>query len=300
MPSSSEFPVAPPDPACVSPPPPAAAPDRLGVLLRVLAVGGYGLWLLLGAALSLGVYREGRSEALLPLGLGCLFVSLGLLAAGLRPGLDWHGWRPGIGQRPTRDALLALLTYLPMMAVAGLVRGSNDFWATRLAGMALLLCSLGSLTYSAWHYRRQLGEGAQRISSTLPISRVVSACYGGGLWLWLCLRLEDGGDPGHTASSHAWVMLMLMLALLLGLIEVLRWQSLQPQAFARPARQDIRPARFVASLFVYALPCSVLLLDDLSGIGLLPVAAAAVSCTVGKTIEQRLYETALGRPAGCG
>lgn len=296
MPLSSEFPVAPTDPSPASAPS-LQAPGYVQVLLRVLAINGYGLWLLLGLSLSLGVYREGRGEALVPLGLGCVFVSLGLIAACVRllPALDWHGWQPGGGQRPTRDALLALATYLPMMAVAGLVRGSNDFWATRLAGLALLVGSLGSLSYSAWRYRHQLADSLQRISGALPVSRVVAAGYGGGLWLWLCLRLQDGDNGVHAADIHAWIMVLLMLALLLGLIEVLRWQSLAPQSLAGPASQDIRPGRFAASLFIYALPCLCLLLDDLLGIGPLLIGVAAVSCTIGRTIEQRLYEAALGR-----
>lgn len=40
--------------------------------------------MLLSLALALGIYSTGRGEALVPLALGCLFVSAGLLTACLR------------------------------------------------------------------------------------------------------------------------------------------------------------------------------------------------------------------------
>jgi hypothetical protein len=267
------------------------------VLLRVLARSGYGVWMLLGAALVLGIYRDGRNAALVPLAIGTVFVSAGLLASCLRlpSTLDWHGWYPGRGSRPTREALLALATYLPMLAAAGLVRGGNDFWATRLAGAGLMLCSLANLTYVACRDRDRLTADLRRMAATLPLNRVVAAGYSGGLWLWLCLAAQD--DKVHPAGTHPWIMVLVALALLLGLIEALRWQSLHPRT--PPMGQDVRSMRFVASAFTYALPCVALLLDDLFDAGALVVAVAAVSCLLGKTIEQRLYEATLERLDAC-
>src|SRR5690349_14204575 len=169
-------------------------PAYPATLLRMLALSGYGLWMLLGLALALGIYRGGRSEALLPLALGAGFVSVGLVVACLHlPGLsEWHGWFPARRSRPTREALLALAAYLPMLAVAGLVRGDNAFWATRVAGAALALCSAASLVYTVHNYRRRLSAGMLRRSAQLPVSRLVAAWYAGGLWLWLCLAAQDG------------------------------------------------------------------------------------------------------------
>lgn len=265
-------------------------------LLRVLALSGYGLWILLGLALMLGIYRGGRSEALLPLALGAVFVSIGLLVAclHLRGLSDWHGWFPGRRSRPTREALLALAAYLPMLAVAGLVRGDNAFWATRLAGAALALCSIASLVYTVHNYRRRLPPGLSRCSAQLPVSRVVAAWYAGGLWMWLCLAAQDGAV--HPAGTRPWIMVLLVLALLLGLIEGLRWQALS-QSLGRSASQRLRgrTARFVAALFTYAVPSLALLVVDLSDAGVPLVALAAISCLLGRTVEQRAYEEALAR-----
>lgn len=168
---------------------PATLPVGLApMLLEVLALCGYGLWMLLGLALALGIYSPGRGDALVPLALGCIFVSAGLIAAclHLRTLSEWHGWQIGRMQRPTREAVLALATYLPMLGLAGLVRGADDFWATRITSLVLALGSLVCLITSAYGYRtRRLADKAG-VAVQLPISRVLSACYGGGLWLWVC------------------------------------------------------------------------------------------------------------------
>lgn len=270
----------------------------LSTLLRVLAVNGYGLWMLLGLALALGIYRDGRSEALVPLALGAAFVSAGLLVTCLRlPAMEhWHGWRPGQRSWPTSEALLAMSTYLPMLAVAGLARGDNDFWATRLAGAALLLCSLATLAYAVRGYRNRLADGMQRHLAQLPASRVVSAWYSGGLWLWLCMATQESG--AHPAGTRPWIMALLLLALLLGLIEGMRWQSLHgPEARNIEGRaRRCRPARYVAAVFTYAIPSVLLLLVDLFDAGALLIGVAAVSCLLGRTIEQRSYEIVLIGP----
>lgn len=271
-------------------------PAYPATLVRVLALSGYGLWMLLGVALALGIYRGGRSEALLPLALGTAFVSIGLVIACLHlPGLsEWHGWYPARRSRPSRDALLALAAYLPMLAVAGLVRGDNAFWATRLAGAALAVCSLASLFYTVHRYRLRLPPGVARRAAQLPVSRVVAAWYAGGLWLWLCLAAQDGAV--RVADTRPWIMVLLVLAVTLGVIEGVRWQALGPPE-GRGANQRMRgrTARFVAALFTYAVPSLALLVVDLSDAGVPLVALAATSCLLGRTIEQRAYEAALAR-----
>lgn len=271
-------------------------PAYPAALMRMLGLAGYGLWMVLGLALALGLYRNGRSEALVPLALGAVFVSAGLVAACLRvPGLsEWQGWDPARGSRPTREALLALATYLPMLAVGGLVRGDNAFWATRVAGAALVLCSATSLVYSVRRYLRCLPAQLSRCSAQLPVSRIVAACYAGGLWLWLCLAVQDGAV--HPDSTRPWIMALLALAVLLGVIEGLRWQALgPPEGRGRADRMRGRSARFVGALFTYAIPSMALLLVDLSDAGVPLVALAAVSCMVGRTVEQHAYEAVLAR-----
>ncbi|HKR77205.1 MAG TPA: hypothetical protein VJR95_11090 [Rhodanobacter sp.] len=275
-------------------------PNHAAALLQVLATTGYGIWLWLGLSLLLGLSPSGRSGTLIPLGLGAVLVGSGLLLACLRiPGLaSWHGWRPRPGHRPTRSALMALATWLPVLAVAGLAHGDNNFWVTRLAGTALMLCSLVSLLLATHDDRARLPPALQRATALLPACRITIAAYIGGLWLWLCVLAQGEFTGGRGA--YLWVLLLLALALGQGLLESGLWQSLrEPEAIpGEPTASRGRlPARLVASLLSYALPCTALLLGGTSG-SLLAAALAAPGCLLGQLLERWLYEGALTDAAG--
>ena len=252
----------------------AAAPSRSlpTRALRVLASSGYGLWLLLGTALALGLYPAGRGDALVPLTLGAVLVSIAPLAAALRLPLvpDWLGWRFGRGSRPNRKAMLALVAYLPMLGVAGLVRGDNLFWATRLCAAGLAVGSLACLIHA-------LSDDAAEGRASI-LDRIVSASYAGGLWLWLCLVTQDGGLPIHAVS---WILALQLFALLVGLVSW--WRD-------GAARSGGWPGRLLFLALVYLIPCLIVLAQRHEPSELLLV-LAAVSCMVGKSVEARLCGT---------
>ena len=261
----------------------------VATVLRVLAVCGYGLWMLLGLGLALGVYSNGRGESLVPLLVGAVFASLGPLLASARvPWVHgWRGWRLDSGLRPSREALLAVVTYLPMLGVAALARGDNGFWATRLVSAALAACSLACLVYAM---RNPHGRRPSGLVGPLPVDRVVTACYGGGLWLLLCVVSQQ--PEVRAGTIRMWVIGLLLLALLLGLAEGMRWQSV-----TGPVRSAHRrwQRRFVAAALTYAVPClSLLLMHDCRD-ERWPVLLAALCCVAGRSIELRLYEAVLVR-----
>jgi len=285
------------DTAAPAAPPPRS--NRPAALVQVLATTGDGIWIWLGLSLLLGLGPPGRSGTLVPLGLGAVLVGSGLLLACLRvPGLArWHGWLPRPGHRPTRSALTALATWLPVLAVAGLVHGDNRFWVTRLAGTALMLCSLVSLPLATHADRARLPPSLQRATALLPACRITVAAYIGGLWLWLSVLAQDGFIGGRGA--YLWLLLLLGLALGQGLLESGLWQSLRETGTAgeNAANRHRFAARLVASLLSYALPCTALLLGGSSG-NLLAAALAAPGCLLGQLLERWLYEGALADAVG--
>ncbi|MBE1162144.1 hypothetical protein [Dyella acidiphila] len=269
------------------------------MLLEALALCGYGLWVLLGLALALGIYSSGRGDALVPLALGCIFVSAGLLAACLRlhgtP--EWHGWRIGTPQRPTREAMLALITYLPMLGLAGLARGNDAFWATRLVSVALVISSLSCLLTGAYGYRTRRLASQAGIAMQLPVSRMLAAWYGGGLWLWVCVIFQANLSGGAVAPLP-WAIGLLLMAMLLGLVDGLGWQSLRaPGDGAQPPIHGLQARRFLAALFIWAIPCLSLLLVPVVPGGRWLAFFAATACVVGKSLELWLYDFALTRYA---
>lgn len=270
------------------------APCALATALAALEDTGRGIWALLGTALALGLFRHGRGDTLVLLAIGSLFVLSGLAAAVLRRRDDmaWHGWRPGRAAFPTRAALLALAGFLPVLVVAGLSRGDNAFWATRMAGAVLMMCSLAGLLEGGSQGARALGLPPSR-QAMLPTGRVMAALYGGGLWLWVSAAARPGlAVAPVTSSEQPWLLLLLIMALLLGLIEGMRWHALPGHGDGELPRAEpvrIAPGRLVAAILGYAVPCIALLIADRwQANGLLALLAAA-SALAGRILEQRLF-----------
>lgn len=267
------------------------------VVVQTATAAGYGLWMVLGTALALGVYPDGRGEVLVPLSIGLVLVSLGLVATCLRLRFapEWHGWNPVKRMMPTFEGMVAMANYLPMLALAGLARGGNDFWATRLAGAALMLCSLATLVYTARSASRPLPPSVATVANALPLGRTVSALFAGGLWFWLCVALQT---ELPINPLNPWRMALLAVALALGVVEGMRWRALRQLADERGAAERFTTGRGAASLLAWrfavaalsvGFPC-VLLVSHPAG-PVLPVAAglAALSCVIGQCLEQRLY-----------
>ncbi len=254
----------------------------------VLPLTGYGLWVVLGGGLALDAYLNGRGEVLVPLCLGMLFVAGGLLDSALNASGPRH-WRllaPRYGGRPTREGLLAKGTFLPMLAVAGLARGDNDFWATRLAGAALAACSLATL-YVATR-RAPLRDHAT------PAAQVLAALFSGGLWLWLCVALQHpetiAEQPLAGPLPGPWHLWLLLAGLVLCLAELTRRRD----ASSAPSPRW----RTMATTLLFAVPCVLLAVASLLHQQWLPALLAALACQAGLWLRQRTTGAPVFAPHG--
>ncbi|KAF1004938.1 MAG: hypothetical protein GAK28_03565 [Luteibacter sp.] len=269
------------------------------VVIQTATAAGHGLWMVLGTSLALGLYPDGRGEVLVPLAIGLILVSLGLLATCLRLPFapEWHGWNPVRRMMPTPEGLVAMANYLPMLALAGLARGGNDFWATRLAGAALMLCSLATMVFTSRGTSRQLGLPADiaTMANVQPLGRTVGALFAGGLWFWLCLaaQVETRSEP-----FNPWRLALLAVGLATGVVEGMRWRSLRQVAEDRGQSERFTTGRLGTSLMAWrfgvaalsvGLPCILLVTHGEAGAQIAAAGVATLSCLVGQCLEQRLY-----------
>jgi hypothetical protein len=275
------------------------------VVVQTAASTGHGLWMVLGAAVALGLYSDGRGEVLVPLSIGLVLVSLGLIATCLRLPFapEWHGWNPVKPMMPTPEGMVAMANYLPMLALAGLARGGNDFWATRLAGAVLMLCSLATLIYTARVSSRYLPTAVAVLANVLPLGRTVTALFAGGLWFWLCITLQT---EAPIDSVNPWRLVLLPVAMALGFVEIRRWRALRRlsaegglpgRAAAAVGTMSRRGWRIALAVLSVVLPCILVILHPKESL-LAPAAGlAALSCVIGQCLEQRLYGRAYAQLA---
>lgn len=273
------------------------------VVVQTAGATGYGLWMVLGTALALGVYPDGRGDVLAPLSIGLVFIGAGLIATCLRLPFapEWHGWNPVKRMMPTPEGMIAMANFLPMLALGGLARGGNDFWATRLAGAALMLCSLATLIYTARGDSRDMPAPLASVANALPLGRTISALFAGGLWFWLCvaLQVETPSDP-----LNPWRLGLLAVALALGIVEGMRWRALRQVAEDQGKTASITRGRGAVSLLGWrfgvaalsvGLPCLLLIAHPGGSLHAVAAGLAALSCVIGQCLEQRLYGRAYAR-----
>ncbi|HKV64836.1 MAG TPA: DmsC/YnfH family molybdoenzyme membrane anchor subunit, partial [Rhodanobacteraceae bacterium] len=118
------------------------------IFFTVMSGTGYGLWCLLGAALCVGTYPIAGNGILVPLLLGFILVTAGLLASTSHLGRPERAWRALSQWRSSwlsREGIASLVTYLPMLALAWLAFIRHTGIGVRVAGALLALCALVTL-----------------------------------------------------------------------------------------------------------------------------------------------------------
>lgn len=259
-------------------PPEATRRHRLGsvgiaslsALAMVLPATSYALWAMIGAALAFNAELQGRSEVLVQLALGLSLLIAGLLAAAVRRPL-WPLWRSltmPAPLPPNRERLLAMMTLLPMLGVAGLVRGDNDFWATRLLGGVLALSCLAVLISASVRIQRRPST-----ETGGPGDALISMIFSGGLWFWMCMVLQGP----HRAA---------------GLIDALRLGLLVVGLTAALTQWPAMHRRRLAALLAFVVPCLALVVASTHHLEVPMAMIAAFGGTFGLCLDAVLVHLA--------
>jgi DMSO reductase anchor subunit len=194
------------------------------IFFTVLSGAGYGLWCLLGLALAADVYPFAQAGVWAPLVFGFVLVTAGLLASTLHLGRPERAWR-ALGQWSSswlsREGIASLVTYLPMLAVAGLAHFGHAGWPVRVAGALLALGAVVTLVCTANIYRSLKTVRAWRAPQVLPLY-LAFALLSGGLWLWAWLLAFA---PGHTIGL-AFPLALLALGVIAAVIKTDYWRGI--------------------------------------------------------------------------
>ncbi|HEX7113115.1 MAG TPA: DmsC/YnfH family molybdoenzyme membrane anchor subunit [Mizugakiibacter sp.] len=293
------------------------------VAFTVLAGAGYGVWIWLGLLLALHAYPPGRHAALLPLALGFILVSAGLVASLLHLGQPQRAWRALSQWRTSwlsREGLAALLTYLPALALAARARGDETALAVRLAGALLAFGALTTVTCTARIYTSLPPIPAWRDRRVLPLFHV-HALLSGGLWFATCAQFAVRSTAG-VALAFAWLLAVVLL--LAANLKRAYWRALDTapappdtggvsglatlgavRAFEGPttetsyvaremafalARKHAGRLRRIAAVLTYALPFLLLCVAALEmTLRAWALPSAAIACTLGLLVERWLF-----------
>lgn len=186
------------------------------IFFTALSGAGYGLWFVLGSMLALGIYPGGRGGLLVPLTIGLVLTSIGLLCSVGHLGQPKRAWRALTQWRSSwlsREGIVALACVPLVLLIASRVQAFHDVPKVRIAGlilaaMALLVVFCTARIYTslrtidAWHNRR-----------VLP-GFLLIAIETGALWFWLTITLR-GSNSEATAfvieAHRLWYLLVLAI-----------------------------------------------------------------------------------------
>jgi DMSO reductase anchor subunit len=203
------------------------------IFFTTLSGAGYGLLALLGGGIALGLWPRGTAATLVPLGVGVVLVSIGLLASTAHLGRPWRAWRAFSQWRSSwlsREGVASVATYLPAIVVgAGLSDASPDAWppVSRIAGALLVVGAAVTVFCTARIYSSLRTIPAWHDTAVAP-AYLLFAVYTGGLWLWLlgALARRDAADLERIGLAPELLAGVVLAAMLAAFAKLLYWRRI--------------------------------------------------------------------------
>ena len=167
------------------------------IFFTVSSGAGYGLLVWLVALRQLGLTDVTNGAASVIVGVALLLVTAGLLSSTFHLGHPERAWR-AISQWRTswlsREGLLAILTYVPAVALIGAWWSGTGGTSVELAAAAALLLSLATVYSTAMIYGA-LTTIPGWANRWVPVTYLGLGLASGGLLSLLALAMA-GADPG--------------------------------------------------------------------------------------------------------
>jgi len=176
---------------------------------------GYGLWFIVGLGLAVGISIDTSRFAFgFALVAGALFASAGLLASVAHLGKPLRAWRAFSQWRSSwlsREAIVALATYVPALAIGALLVSGSDAGITlRLLGALLAALSVSTVTCTARIYSSLPPIRAWANRYTLPSYLLLGAFAGA---LWFCALHASMVDDARESSFALAVLIANAIAI---------------------------------------------------------------------------------------
>ncbi|HSX61429.1 MAG TPA: DmsC/YnfH family molybdoenzyme membrane anchor subunit [Tahibacter sp.] len=208
------------------------------IFFTTLSGAGYGLLALLGAGIALGWWPRDTTATLVPLAVGGVLVSAGLLSSTAHLGRPLRAWRAFSQWRSSwlsREGVASVATYLPLLAlgVGAFSAAPGTGWnaAQRIAGALLALGAYVTVFCTARIYSSLRTIPAWHDAHVAP-AYLLFAAYTGGLWLWpLGAIWRRGADEFDRLGIAPWLLAGVVLAALAAaLVKLLYWRRIDDPA----------------------------------------------------------------------
>jgi len=157
---------------------------------------GYGLLFLLGLSLAANPLLFVRNEALLVLATGAVFAAAGLTSSLFHLGQPQRAWRALSQWRSSwlsREGVAALLSFVPVLALAAAVWRGDAGVFVRMVAMALAVMAVVTVCCTAKIYTSLKTIRAWHNGLALP-GYLASGLLGGGVMLWTLLAASGNDD----------------------------------------------------------------------------------------------------------
>jgi len=198
------------------------------LLFTTLSGAGYGLWFVIGVVLAIGEYPEGRGIVLVPLAIGLLLTSVGLLSSVAHLGQPRRAWRALSQWRSSwlsREGVAAFLCLPVVFVIAWRIQSFHDVPKVRLAGVGLAFVAMLTVyctariysslrTIPAWHHWR-----------VLPVYLLL-AIQTGGYWLWAVMawRADPPREPDGIDTAIPWLLALAVTTVASALLKRGYWR----------------------------------------------------------------------------
>lgn len=195
------------------------------LLFTTLSGMGYGLLVWIGLRYAWRPLPLSAEFALILFWLGLGLVTAGLVASVFHLGKPLRAWRAFSQWRTSwlsREGVLALLTYLPALALMAQIDSGQLGAGSQVAGALLAALSLGTVSATAMIYASLRTVPAWRHPAVVPVY-LGFALLGGGGWLLALLSLTGWRPPSAV------LLFALGLVLTLLVLKLIQWR-----AIARP------------------------------------------------------------------